>query len=406
MISIIFLLLAFFLYLLIYVKSRDLFQPLGIGILLWFMAGALANYDAFFDRKIQVELTAETNLCVMLAGLFFVLPSLVTRRLDANIFLHQSILYSTPYRFFFNSVLLCTIIVFIIRFQGVLLSPPLLYGATNDLKDSVPDALPGLNYVDLFTPYAALMCIIELKFFYGVSRTRRLFLFLYIIFSIISALIYKVSRGEFLIFALGFIYLSIISKQSSMNFKKIALLSILIGLFLYVGALRISDVSRASTQFGSGTFNIILSQIYTYVAMNFQNLNALIDSNSSSTYIWGSLKFFLKFFFIDSYEKNAFGLAEDAVGFFNAKTFIYYFYNDLGYAGIIFYPLVIGVIVQSIYNKSCKDIKYFSLNASLMKAIFFMFFGNYFFGELVLLFPYLLIYILISLVKTVNIGTV
>jgi oligosaccharide repeat unit polymerase len=406
MVSVIFLFLALVFYFFIYVKSKDIFQPLGIGILLWFLAGALANYDGFFDNSLQVTLTAQTNLCITLSGLFFSLPFLMSGRFNPDQFTQQRILYTKSYSIFFNLILLGTIIAFITRFYSVLLAPPLFYGVTNDLKNSVPDAIPGLNYADLFTPYAALMCVIELKFFHHVSRLRRKLLLSYIFFAVGSAIIYKVSRGEFLIFALGFVYLSVITKQSSVGFKKIAMFSVLITLFLYVGALRISDESRASTQFGSGAFNIILSQIYTYVAMNFQNLNALVDSNSQPTYIWGSLKFLLKFFFLNGYDTNTFGLSDNTVGFFNAKTYIYYFYNDLGYAGIILYPLVIGLVVQSIYNKSCKDIKYFALNSSLMKAIVFMFFGNYFFGEMVLLFPYLLIWILISFAKTVRINTI
>lgn len=400
MTSLIYILIAFVFYFFVYFKSKDLLHPIGIGVFLWISAGALANYDGLYDRNLQVELSFETNLCILLAGLFFMLPFLISRKLNSEIFIQQKIIYTKPYLLLFNFILLSTIIAFFVRFHGHIFSPPLLYGATSDLKNSVPDALPGLNYADLFTPYAALLCFVELKFFYGISRLRRVTLLLYIMFAICSALIYKVSRGEFLVFVLGYVYLLLVSKQSSLNVKKIALLILFVGVFLYVGALRISDESRASTQFGSGILNIILSQIYTYVAMNFQNLNALIDSNVEPTYIWGSLKFFLKFFFISGYESNTFGLTDHSVGFFNAKTYIYYFYNDLGLVGVILYSFIIGITIQAIYNNASKNIKYFLLNASLMKAIIFMFFGNYFFGELVLLFPYLLIYILISLCKT------
>lgn len=403
MTSIIFILVAFILYFLVYIKSKDLLHPIGIGVFLWISAGALANYEGFYDRSLQVQLSIETNLCILLAGFLFMLPFSFSRKLHPEIFSQQKIIYTKPYLLLFNFILLSTVVAFFVRFNGVLFSPPLLYGATSDLKNSVPDALPGLNYVDLFTPYAALLCFVELKFFYGVSRQRRISLLLYILFAVCSALIYKVSRGEFLVFVLGYVYLLLVSKQRALNVKKIAFLFLLLGVFLYVGALRISDGSRASTQFGAGTLNIILSQIYTYVAMNFQNLNALIESNTEPTYIWGGWKFFLKFFFISGYDLNTVGLADHSVGFFNAKTFIYYFYNDLGLVGVILYSLTIGIILQNIYNNASKNIKYFILNASLMKAIVFMFFGNYFFGELVLIFPYLLIYILVSLCKTESI---
>ncbi|WP_061276634.1 O-antigen polymerase [Cedecea neteri] len=404
MISIIYFILALILYGFAYLKSKDLLNPLGIGILLWYLACSLANFDLLFDYKLQEELSLQTNVCMLLSGLCFVLPICFSYRKNAlSLIGYQKIHYGKAYNFFFNLIVIASIIAFLYRFQHLIFAPALFSGASNDLKSTVPDALPGVNYIDLFTPYAAILALIEIKYSLNLSKKRFVILFCYILFSIISSLVYKVSRGEFLIFGLAYLYIYLATKRNKINFKKMLFILVFVLLFFAVGAMRLSDESRVSTQFGSGVLNSILSQIYTYIAINFQNLNALINSNSELTYVWGGLKFLLKPFFTYEYDTNQVGLSDYSVGFFNAKTFIYYFYNDLSYVGIIIYPLIIGIVVQLIYNSMCRDVKYLTLTASLMKAVVFMFFGNYFFGELVLIFPYLLIFFFLTMMKTINI---
>lgn len=394
--------LAIVFYLLIYVKSKDALHPLAIGVFIWFLTASLSNVQQFYDDSLQDIISPLTNFCIFISGFSFSLPFLLSKKLDKSQFKMQALYYTGFYKLLFNIVILVSLVAFLIRFNSIILTPPLLFGSSADLKNTVPQAIPFLNYFDIATPYLALLCFFELRYSINFSKTRKKLLIFYIGYAVISALLYKVSRGEFLIFVLGFLYLLFIAKKISFNFTRIFIVLSLVSLFLYVGALRISEGSRVSTQFGDGGLNIILSQIYTYVAMNFQNLNILVNSNLEPTYIWGSLKFFLKIFFNGLYEKNNIDLTDYTTSFFNAKTFIYYFYNDLGVAGIIIYPLIIGLILQLIYNKAAKDIKYYLLLACLMKAIIFMFFGNYFFGELVLLVPYLIALLFISMIVTVS----
>ncbi len=201
---------------------------------------------------------------------------------------------------------------------------------------------------------------------------------------------------------LGAIYIFLIPRKITLGFKQLMMVMLPMALLLYIGAMRISETSRASTQFGDGMANSLFSQIYTYVAMNFQNLNLLINSSFEPTYIWGGLKFILKPFFGTYYDSNSMGFTDYEVGFFNAKTFIYYFYNDLGLAGVILYSFIIGLLLQIIYNKTSSNIKYCLLQACFMKAIVFMLFGNYFFGEFVLIIPYLIVLFLLLLIRKVE----
>jgi oligosaccharide repeat unit polymerase len=397
MVSIIFLLLAFIFYVTIFFQSKDLLHPLGIGVFLWFLAASLSNVELFFDPAIQIEISVSTNIAIFVGGFFFAIPFVYSRKIDKNVFSYQRYYFKRNYRYLFNFFAILSLVAFIIRFQDVLTSPPLFYGTTTDLKESVPDAVPFINFADLSITFLALLCVFEIKYSIKISTIRKANLLIYIVFCIFSTLIYKVSRGEFLTFALGFLYVILIQKKIKISLKHLVIICTLLFLFFYLGALRISTESRASNQFGEGSSNMILSQIYTYVAMNFQNLNALIISNFEPTYIWGSLKFILKPFFSNMYNNDATGLTDFYTLFFNAKTFIYYFYNDLGFIGVIIYPFIIGSLIQCLYNASTMNVKYFVLLACFMKPIIFLFFGNYFFGELVIMVSYVIVFIMLRL---------
>lgn len=402
MISIAFFVIAIIIYSSIVYKTKDIIHPLGIGIIFWFFSASLSTIDILYDHQLQSELSLETIVAIFLAGIFFVLPFLLSNKIDKNIFRYQRFEFGFFYRSFFNFIMLLSVTAFFMRFGTILTHPPLLSGAGSDLKSLVPNAPPLLNFADVSMPYIALTALFELKYSYRLRRGRKYFLLSFVFFSIVAALVYKVSRGEFLVFMMGAIYLLLIPRKITLGFKQLMMIMLPMALLLYIGAMRISETSRASTQFGDGVVNSIFSQIYTYVAMNFQNLNLLVNSSFEPTYIWGGLKFLLKPFFGSYYESDSIGFMNYEISFFNAKTFIYYFYNDLGLAGVIFYSFAIGLLLQIIYNKSSYNIKYFLLQSCFMKAIVFMLFGNYFFGEFVLIIPYLVVLFLLLLISKVD----
>ncbi|WP_457947350.1 O-antigen polymerase [Enterobacter mori] len=403
MISIAFFVLALTIYSLIVFKTKDIIHPIGIGIIFWFFSASLSTIDVLYDPQLQSELSFETLAAIFLAGLFFTLPFLFSKRIDKAIFSYQRFDFNLIYRVVFNFIVLLSIITFLMRFGTMLTHPPLLSGAGSDLKSLVPNAPPLLNFIDVSMPYIALTALFELKYSYRLRRGRRILLIFFAIFTIVAALIYKVSRGEFLVFMMGAIYILLIPRKITLGFKQLMIVMLPMALLLYIGAMRISETSRASTQFGEGVANSLFSQIYTYVAMNFQNLNLLVNSSFEPTYIWGGLKFLLKPFFGSYYDNNSIGFSDYEVSFFNAKTFIYYFYNDLGLAGVIIYSFVIGLLLQVIYNKTACNVKYCLLQACFMKAIIFMLFGNYFFGEFVLIIPYGIVLFLLLLIPKVEV---
>lgn len=400
MASLIYLVLAFYLYGLTVVKSRDFLHPLAIGTLLWFLAAAVSGYTPLYDPSLQVPLSKKTHFVILVSGFMFFFPALFSARLDKRHITSQMIQVTGAYKCLFNTLLILILFSFYLRFRTTEFTPAIAAVSDIDLKGGVPEAIPFINYADVLTPFLAIICRFELRFSANLTIVRKRVLIFYILFSVVSALVYKVSRGEFLVIILGCLYIYCITNRKLFSLSRVILLFSVTGLFFFLGLHRMSAESRVSTQFGDGTLNIILSQIYTYVAMNFQNLNSLINSSFEPAWIWGSAKFFLKIFFNRQYDNHETGLQDYSTAFFNAKTYLFYFYNDMKFYGIIIYPLFISLTIQIIYNKSMQRVKFILFNAFLMKAILFMFFGNYFFGELVILFPYLFLTILVLTIKS------
>ncbi|MFP0552808.1 O-antigen polymerase [Acinetobacter baumannii] len=402
MVTIFFIISSLFFHYLVSRKTRDYLHPLGLGIFFWFFTAGISNISALYDANIQQNLSSQTNILIFLSGIFFIIPVFFSRQLNKEIFTKYKIFFGLKYRIFFNIFLFLSLVSFYLRFNDVLLNPPYFnVEDAFDVKSAVPPALSGVNLFDVFTPFLAVLCVFELFFSINLTKFRKLLLILFIIFSVIVSVLYKVSRGELIIFILAFIYLYCTSREIKFSLKPAILVTIFLSSFIYLGVSRIPSESRVSTQFGDGFLNIVFSQIYTYVAMNFQNLNTLVNSNHEFTYIWGGLKFILYPFFKSDYENNFVKLTDYNTEFFNAKTYIYYFFNDLGFIGALIYSLIIGAIIQYFYNLSTKNIKFFAFIACLLKAIFFMFFGNYFFGDNIIFLPYIFSIFLILMMRTV-----
>lgn len=403
MISFFFLFSSIIFYYMISIRTKDYLHPLGVGIFLWFFAAGIANVNSLYDVGIQKNISLKTNFVVFFSGIFFIFPFLFSYKLNKAVFNEKKIYFGLHYKFFLNLLIILSLLNFLLRFNSVLFSPPFFnIDSVVDVKSIVPPALPIINLFDVLTPFLAALCLFELYFSYNLNRSRRILLIGFVLFSAMLSIFYKVSRGELVIVILAFIYFYSIPRNFKFSLKYFSIFSSLIFSFLYLGVSRISNESRVSTQFGDGFFNVVLSQLYTYIAMNFQNLNTLVNSNFAPTYFWGAGKFILYPFFKEDYENNLVGLTDFNTDFFNAKTYLYYFINDMGVFGAFLYSLIIGLIIQSVYNLSVRNIKFFVLIACLLKPIIFMFFGNYFFGDNILFLPYLFVFILILMMKTVS----
>ncbi|MNF82608.1 hypothetical protein D3C84_649170 [compost metagenome] len=210
---------------------------------------------------------------------------------------------------------------------------------------------------------------------------------LFIVFSLTTIIFYKISRGELLIIILGWLYLIYYKYRFSLA-KMLSVVVCIIIVFLLFTYLRLSTGGMVASYLGDGAASYI-SPIYTYVAINFENFNKLtLSEGFNYTYYLSSLKFIIYPFYPELYNSKYSDIKDFNTLFFNAKPFIYYFYHDLGLFGVALYSSLISSLVSLFYLVSKRDVRYSLMLSFMQKAIFFLFFGNYFFGEMVIFFPY------------------
>ncbi len=396
MMSIAYLLIGWGLYFLSWLLTKDKLQPIGLAVLLWFSMASLSSFEPLYNPLLQSSWGFVMHALVILSGLSLFIPALFFYGKQVNF--NYTLRISKTFRIIFVSFAALSLIAFIIRFRGVLFSPALL-SIGGDLKQNVPKGIPFIHYFDLLTPFLSITALFQLLFSFNLTSRYKKFLLFYIVFSIVIAILYKVSRGELLVQICGSLYL--LCKSPKINNKKLFGLGCLILMCLVsLTAIRISSGSLVSSQFGDNALGLIFSPIYTYVAMSFENLNKLShDQYHNLSFIWGSLSFALRMFYSGEYDDNSLGLNYHETLFFNAKTFAYDFYMDLGLLGVFIYPLMIGLVIQMFYHLASRNVVWILQIAFMQKAIIFLFFGNYFFSELVILFPYLvcLLFILSNL---------
>jgi hypothetical protein len=210
------------------------------------------------------------------------------------------------------------------------------------------------------------------------------------------SVVFAASRGTLLVILTGGLYLYARNGQ----FRFVHLLSI--GALIIVGMsglsfLRMSSESITNSILGDDPLMSFISPIYTYVAFNFENFNSLVRADIQPTFVLYSLKFLLWPIFKSDYESGTIVLTNFDTLFFNARTFLYPFYHDLGLIGCVLYPALISLFLTLLRNSIVKNPGRIILLMGFQKSIWFAFFGNYFFGELVIFIPLFILGLLAEL---------
>ncbi|EAS44607.1 hypothetical protein P3TCK_26577 [Photobacterium profundum 3TCK] len=335
-----------------------------------------------------------THMVVILGGLSLYFPLLLIPGVNNKKNNVRGVVFTKLYRLVFNLTFFLALLSFLIRFKGQLFEPALFFSGASDAKSSVAGSVPFLNYFELLLPFISIAAVFELFKNKYLTKKRQCLLFTVIFFSIvIYSIIYTVSRGGLLIFILGVFYLYLAVYKVGF-FKVISFgVFVLLGLSIFT-FMRINSASAVVTHFGEG-LGVIFSPFYTYIAMCYENLNKLVISNGDMSLFWGALKAFLWPLYKSEYNVNVMGLEYYDTSFFNARTFLYPFYQDLGVFGVVLYSFLIGIIVQALYRVSLYDQRWLLLLAFMQKALVFTFFGNYFFSETVIIFPYVFALVLL-----------
>ncbi|MCE2594066.1 oligosaccharide repeat unit polymerase [Motilimonas cestriensis] len=396
MISLLYILLGGCGYTVIAKLAKDYYHPSAILVLLWFLSSSLASFEPFYNKQLQNSLSFDAHVSIVVAGASLFFPafflSFVSKPRNRYSFFKPNGLYS----YCLNGSMLIAIFVFFVRFKSQIFMPTLFVSGISDVKSAVPDGIPFLHYFDLLTPFLAVSALHRLLFCNKTNSLNFVLLLSFIFFSILTIVLYKVSRGELLVIILGSLYLFYAKYQFSI-LKVFTLFLFVVSIFLFFTYLRVSEAGMVAGYLGDGAW-MIFSPVYTYVAINFENFNKLtLVDNFQYTHYVATLKFAINPFYPDLYDPNTGVVKDFSTLFFNARPFLYYFYHDLGVFGVGLFSFFISIFVKLIYIASTQDSKYCLMVAFMQKAIFFIFFGNYFFGDLVLVFPYLFCFFLIIL---------
>lgn len=394
-----FLITAIVAYLLIAHRTGDWLAPCAVLCLFWFSAAALADVSSLKDLTLQQQWEVETYIAIYLSGLsvFFIGILLGKKRHIGKI----ETAPSTIFRFAVNVLIILSICAVMARLYvfGFSLENIWLSFGGLDLKDELSEAIPFVHYFEILTPYLCLCAIFELSSSTRLTSVRKLILSAFVFYTIfIYCLLLTASRGTLLIVLCGAIFLY--SQTGRLRMQRIIILVAgLVCLMVGLSMVRMSSETLTNSFLGDGLLRSSLSPIYTYVAFNFENLNTLVRSDLPLSYVYYSLKFLMWPFLKSDYELGIIGLTNFDTLFFNARTYIYPFYHDLGLIGCVIYPSVIALVLVNIHNAANRQQSRVLVLMALQKPIWFAFFGNYFFGELVLLIPLLVVYFLSVIYK-------
>ncbi|MGO2331404.1 MAG: O-antigen polymerase [Pseudoalteromonas nigrifaciens] len=363
---------------------RNMLHPLVMASVLWFIIAGVVSYEPFFNIDLQSVWSLDMHLVVIVGGVSIFIPTIVFPiRVGYRV---ERFLIPNHFKVCVNTMAILSVIVFFIRFKNSIFHPAILNAGDGDLKELVPPGIAGLHYIDLFTPIIGLCLFFEILYSSKVSKSRLVFALLFNLFVLISIVMYKISRDELTQYLVGFLFIWIVARPA--HRLRIALLGLsVLWLIFIITSARLDENSAVFNHF-SGGLGVFFSIFYTYTAYNFENVNKLVSADVQPTYIWGSLKFILRFFYSDEYDKNAFNIVMKDSAFFNAKTYLYMFYHDMRLYGVFLYSFLLGTCTQFVYYLAVNNSRFILLLATFLKPLLFMFFGNFFFVELTYFFVY------------------
>lgn len=378
-------------YFIIVYRTRDLLAPSATLCAFWFGAASIAEMSSLKDYSLQRNWELETYAAVYLCGLSMFLPGLLQRRQRAKLPINcePSVVFrQLTTILMWSSVAAVSARLYVSGFSLERLA--VTFGGV-DIKDELSHAIPGVHYFEILTPFLSLCALFELNASRQIRKFRRAGLVIYVVYSIlVYSLILTASRGTLIVILSGALYLYTLNGRVRLAHLLI-LGALTIGAMSGLSFIRMSFGSMTNTFLGHEPLMLLISPIYTYIAFNFENLNSLVRADTDPTYMLYSMKFLLWPVLKSEYNSGGITLHNFDTLFFNARTFLYPFYHDLGLIGCVIYPGIISLLLTQIRNSARKHPERVILLMGLQKAIWFTFFGNYFFGELVVFVPLLIL---------------
>ena len=384
---VVYLLLTIFTICFYYYYTKDIFHPAIIFLGIWFLTCSISCID--IDDFMQ-PWCLEMYLVTILSGLAFFIGTLFHIRRTPIRHFSPKIKISFTYTFIIRILFLICFSCYIIEWiRGGSLITIALDPSIGDIKSEASEGdIAGIHYGTVFLPYLAVLTFFRLLNSNRISRID----ILTIILILSTSIILKISRGDLLILIFSFLFLY--SRYYKISFKILIITSSIL-FFILIGImfLRVSDTSVVMTT----TTNPVVSILYSYIATSFANLNDYIIGNHPYHLLGNAT--FSPLWTLIGVKENMKIVVTQQLDVFNACTYLYGFYHDFKITGIIIFPFLLGLALAMSYHNSIYGSSYWILLIAVMqKAIYIPFFGNYFTGEFILFFPYLLVTFIILFV--------
>ena len=354
-------------------RSKDILNPFAVSVSIWFLGAAISQLRL---SELLANWCWMTHIVVLTFGFVIAVCGLLFTRGVRTSSISKSCDYGISKEF----KLLMWIMIGV-SFSCALLEwykndfyLPLLQSALSDKKNAIT-AIPVIHYGTNCLPYCALVSLYRIFFDKKCFKPVHFFVIAFVIFYI---LFIQVSRGTLLVFILGSLPLI----QERYHLKIYHFVSIGIGIVLFLLFFMVIRTPNKSS--------------LVYIASCYDNLNTLIQEGSPYSICYVTL---LKPILEVANINIDIPYIEYNIAFFNAKTILYGFYHDLGVMGVVMYSFLIFLMVALVYQRSKRKKIYLLLIAALQKSIFVMFFGNYFTGTFINMFPIILIWLIIVFTK-------
>lgn len=361
-----------------YEVTNDTLNPFSLSLFCWLFSFALCSLRL---NPSLPNISYRTHIVVIIVAFLLFFSGLLTivpyeEQIKSS---NRPRFYaSSDYKKILNVVIILSIlsIAFILYKNNFDLSKLSTNGDGFDKKTDVEiyENAGSLRYLANFLPYIPILTTFYLLFGERVKKVEA------IVYVVLSLLIYAylwfvlISRGSLLISLVGITYL--VNRKYSISIKKllaIALLSCI--LFAVLFSFRLDH--RSSAFYGS-TSNPMINSSYNYITVGFVNLDKLLTHGSPLTVITSTMYSLSNLLGI--YHEN--DMLYYTTGPYNTITFVYKFYHDLGYLGIVLYPLLIYYIVGRVYVAAkSKHFYYHLIIAAYMKPIITVGYGLYFIGS-------------------------
>lgn len=366
-------------------RTKDTLNPFAISFFSWMGGAAISQLKL---SELVGRWCIEMHILVHLCGYVIIIAGLLFSRKEKVFYYAQTdCIVNWKYKIAARVFTVCAFTCAYIEWYASGFYIPLLHGtAGGDLKAGIV-AISGVHYGTVCVPYCALLSLFELL---NDKKSNKVLHTVVIALTIAYVLGVQMSRGDLLIIVFGGLLLVHTKKNIRISQMLIiggGIVAILIGIMLV-------RVQNMESLVFTATSNPYMSSIYMYIATCYDNLNSLVANQNHFTFVFVSI---IKPICDVINLEIPIQILDYNVVFFNAKTFLYGFYHDLGTFGGVLFPAAIYGLIGVIYRKARIDGRFILFLAALQKSIWMLFFGNYFTGTVVTTFPLVLIFLLCCL---------